>query len=333
MEYKDYWGFTDVDRSPAEHTTEVFSIMNHQCKMLAKHTDQNVFGIFGEMKNDSALIRTAATLATVIKSVSGMTGTTETIDGFSTKELIDADGLLAKQRYAFEICNETYRFRVFSILIPPIFPVEMTINGEVYKGIASKINKIIHAVNPDGSLTIANIAQFEAVLQEILMDKNVHYIVAELEKQAKIEQEINNNTPSKVIICEGRSDEIILHAIAEKVNQEVVIVVSDGGASMIPQVFSAVRQKDATKDVLVVVDSDGDEDGVRQLIENNIGHDGYELVIINNCIEDWFTPKVANFSKLRLMQSITAVIDEMNFDELYQKHKSFAQVIDFLNKK
>lgn len=71
-------------------------------------------------------------------------------------------------------------------------------------------------------------------------------------------------------------------AIAEKVNQEVVIVVSDGGASMIPQVFSAVRQKDATKDVLVVVDSDGDEDGVRQLIENNIGHDGYELVIINN---------------------------------------------------
>ena len=333
MEYKDYWGFADVDQSPVEHTKEIFSIMNYQCKMLAKHTDKNVFGIFGEMKNDSALIRTAATLATVLKSVSGMTGNTETVDGLSTKELLDADGLLAKQRYAFEICNETYRFRVFSILIPPIFPVEMTINAEIYSGIANKINKIVHTVNPEGNLSVANIAQFEAVLQGILMDKKVHYIVAELEKQAKAEQENKDRTPSKVIICEGRSDEIILHAIAEKVNQKVVIVVSDGSSRMIPQVFSAVRQKDATADVLVVVDSDGDEDGVRRAIEDNIGYDGYELVIINNCIEDWFTPKVANFGKLRLMQSITAVIDEMNFDELYRNHKSFAQVIDFLNKK
>lgn len=68
------------------------------------------------------------------------------------------------------------------------------------------------------------------------------------------------------------------------------------------------------------------------MIVEKIGANNYELAIINNCIEDWFMPEVADFSKLKLMQSIDAIIEDTDFTELSKTHKSFAKVIEFLQK-
>lgn len=335
MEYKDFWGFTNENQAPVQYTKEIFNIMEHQCKMLLKHTDNNVFGVFGEMNNDGSFVKALNIFATALKGATGMAGTTETIDGMSTNELIDAGDMLHKQRYAFEICNETYRFRVFTILIAPIFPVEMFINADIYKSIARRIKGIVKLDDTEERITIPNEDVFETVLQMILMDAKVHYIVTELEKQAKIAQKNKDNPLNKVIICEGRIDAIILQSIAQKLNKKVSIVTASGNArnaEVFAQIFSAVRKKNDLANVLVVVDSDGDEAGARNQIESKLGHDGYELVIVNNRIEDWFSPKVANFGALKLMHSISAIIEEANFEELYHKHDSFARVIDFLRK-
>lgn len=335
MEYKDFWGFTNVNQESVQYTNEIFAIMDHQCKMLLRHTDNNVFGVFGEIKNDSSLTRAISALATAVKGTSDKMEATETVDGLSTKELKDADSFLRKQRYAFEICNEVYKFRVFTMLIAPIFPVEMVVHAEIFDGIADKIEGIAKLGNVEGSIIIPNMDAFETILQMILMTPEVHFIVTKLEKEARDIEAHKDDKIDKIIICEGRTDEVILMGIAQKVKKTVAIIKANGGIETISQVFSSLKEKAGTMDIpdiLIIVDSDGDEDGVRNLIVSRIGCDGYELVVVNNCIEDWFTSKVANFGKLKLMQSIRAIIDEVDFDELSRKHDSFAQLINFLNK-
>ena len=68
------------------------------------------------------------------------------------------------------------------------------------------------------------------------------------------------------------------------------------------------------------------------MIVEKIDTHNYELAIINNCIEDWFEPEVADFSKLKLIQSIDTVIENVDFAEISKMHKSFDTVIKFLQK-
>lgn len=41
-------------------------------------------------------------------------------------------------------------------------------------------------------------------------------------------------------------------------------------------------------------------------------------------------PEVADFSKLKLMQSIDSIIEDVDFAELSKTHKSFAKVVNFM---
>lgn len=69
------------------------------------------------------------------------------------------------------------------------------------------------------------------------------------------------------------------------------------------------------------------------MIVKKIDTYNYELAIINNYyIEDWFEPEVADFSKLKLIQSIDTVIENVDFTEISKRHKSFDTVIKFLQK-
>lgn len=331
MEYKSYWGFGDQEHTVLQKTDNIFEIMDYQCKELSKYTEGNVFGIFDEIKRDGSLIKTANVIATVLRSVSGLPETTESVGEMSTKDLIDADEMYWKKRFAFEICTEKYRFRVFSMLITPIYPVEITINNGVYKNVASRIDKIAKSSTLDNTYVIETESALCDVLQEILGDRKVLYIVNELMMQVKVELEAKENLPSKVIICEGRTDEIILNAIAQKMKQRVTIVTSNGGYN-VPAVFSSVKEKNDQTEILIVVDADGDESRVKTLIESSIGQAQYELAIINNRIEDWFDSKLTGFSKLKLMQTINSILDETDFSELSKRHVSFAKVISFLQR-
>ena len=253
------------------------------------------------------------------------------IGDMSTKNLIDADEMYWKKRFAFEICTEKYRFRVFSMLITPVYPVEITINNGVYKNVASRVDKIAKSANMDNSYVIDDENVLCSVLREILGDRKVLYIVNELTQQGKLERETQVTVPEKVIICEGRTDEIILNAIAQRLNQKVTIVTANGGYN-VPTVFSSVKEKSNQTEILIVVDADGDYSRVKTLLESSIGQEQYELAIVKNRIEDWFDSEMAGFSKLKLMQSINAILDKTDFIELSEKHESFEKVIGFLQR-
>lgn len=76
------------------------------------------------------------------------------------------------------------------------------------------------------------------------------------------------------------------------------------GKYNVPAYFDTIKGKNTQSNILIVVDSDGNEEETKKLIDEKIDDDNYDIAIINNQIEDWFMPEVADFSKLKLMQSI-----------------------------
>lgn len=234
------------------------------------------------------------------------------------------------KRYGFEICTEKYRFRLFELRMTPIYPVEIIIDEGICKNIGKTLARIAIPMEKFNHFIINDEETFCDVLENILQDKKVHYIIDELQKRVQDKNE-EKKLPEKVIICEGKTDEIILQALARKLNQKVTIIVADGKYK-VPVIFDTVTVRNIKSNILIVIDSDGNEKETKKMIVEKIGADNYELAIINNSIEDWFMPEVADFSKLKLMQSIDAIIEEIDLAELCNNHESFAKVVEFLQK-
>lgn len=327
MESRNYWGICDSSQDELIYTENIYEIMEEQCKYLFKYTKGKIFSVFGEIKIDGSMFTVAKNMSNLFKGISGISGLHETIDELSTSNLIDANSMYYDKHYGFEICTDKYRFRLFELRMTPVYPIEIIVDEGICKNIGSTLSRITISSEKFNHFTIIDEEVFCNVLQEILQDTKVRYIINELLK--RVPDKIEEKLPRKVIICEGHTDEIILQAIARKLNQEVIITVADGKYN-VPAIFDTINQKDNKAKILIVVDSDGDESKTNKTIMQMIGTDNYTLAIINNHIEDWFMPEVTDFSKLKLLQSIDTIIEDVNLDELCNKHDSFAKILSFL---
>lgn len=247
----------------------------------------------------------------------------------STKNLIDANDMYFDEHYGFEICTEKYRYRLFELRLTLIYPVEIIVDEGICENIGSTLARISVPMEKFNHFKINDEEIFCNVPQCVLQDKKVRYIIGELQKHLQDNNEKEEYLPDKVIICEGQTDEKVLQAIAQKLNKKVTIVVSNGEYN-VPAIFDAVKGKNTKSNILIVVDSDENEEETKKMIAGKIDTDNYELAIINNCIEDWFMPEVADFNKLKLMQSIDTIIEKINLFELSKTNKSLNKVIKFL---
>lgn len=308
--------------------------MEEQCKYLFQDTKGKVFAVFGEIEKNGSINMLAKAMINVYRSISGIAGmyeTYENIGEISTKDLIDANDMYYDKRYGFEICTEKYRFRLFEVRMTPIYPIEIIVDEGICKNIGNSLEEVVVQGEKFNSFIINDEDAFYYVLRKVLQDKKVHYLIDELQKRVQDDSGEIDDLPSKVIICEGQTDEVILQAIARKLNQKVMIVVATGKYN-VPHIFDAVKVKNTKSNILIVVDADGNEKETEEMITGKISADNYELAIINDSIEDWFMPEVKDFSKLKLMQSIDTIIDEINFEEVCRIHESFAKVVGFLQK-
>ena len=330
MEYKNYWGISEDTQNDLVYTDSIYKIMDKQCAYLFQHTKGKIFAVFGELKIDGSLFTVAKSMSNIVKSISGISVLQETIAESSTKNLIDANDMYFDKRYGFEICTEKYRFRLFELRMTPLYPVEIIIDEGICKNIENKLSSIAIPMKKFNHFKISDEETFCNVLQAVLQDKKVHYIISELQKRVQDKNIEKEHLPEKVIICEGQTDEIVLQAIAQKLNQKVTIAVANGKYN-VPAFFDSVKGKNTKSKILIVVDSDGDVEGTKKLIDEKID-DSYDLAIIDSRIEDWFIPEVADFSKLKLMQSIDSILEEVDFAELSKIHESFAKVVNFMQK-
>lgn len=331
MEFENYWRIDEDLQEDLKYTDNICRIMEEQCKYLFNYTKGKIFAVFDEIKIDGSMIAMAKVMSNVIKGISGIPLLQESVEELSTKNLIDANTMYFDKRYGFEICTERYRFRLFELRMTPIYPVEICVDEGICKNIASTLDRIAIPMEKFNHFKINDEETFCKVLQCILQDKKVRYIIGELRKREQDTVAKEEKLPEKVIICEGQTDEIILQTIAQKLNQKVTIIEANGKYN-VPHIFDAVKGKNTKSNILIVVNSDGNEEETRRMIVEKIDTHNYELAIINNCIEDWFEPEVADFSKLKLIQSIDTVIENVDFAEISKMHKSFDTVIKFLQK-
>ena len=331
MKYKNYWIINEDAQDDLKYTTNIHNIMDEQCQYLFQYSKGKIFAIFDEVRIDGSIFRALVNVPDMLKNMSSMTNFQETVGEISTKNLIDANALYFEKRYGFEICTNKYRFRLFEIQMTPLYPVEIILDEGICKNIGNTLAKISVPMEEMNHFMINDEESFCNVLQIILQDKKVRYIIRELQKMVESEEENKDDLLKKIIICEGSTDEIILQAIARKLNKKINIVVSNG-KNNVPSIFTAIKEKNQESNILIIVDSDGYEKETRQMITETIGLDDSERVIINNSIEDWCMPRVKDFGKLKLMQSIDTIIEETDLNRLREKYESFAKVEEFILK-
>lgn len=328
MEYKNYWNINKDTLEDLEYTDNISGIMEAQAKYLFTYTQGKVFAVFDEMKIDGSLSDNISVMSNAMKVISGVVGFQQKVSKTSADELLDANSMYFDKRYGFEICTEKYRFRLFELRMKPIYPIEIIIDAGICENIKNELDKIAIPMEKSNQYILVDEECFCNVLQKILQDRKVHYIISELQRRMNHQEE---SIPRKVIICEGQTDEIILQAIARKLDKKVTIVVANGKYN-VPSVFDAVKGKNDKSEILLVVDSNGEEDETRKMITDDMGSEGYELAVINNSIEDWFMPEVTDFSKMKLIYVIDSILETMDWDSLKENQQSFADVVDFLEK-
>lgn len=328
MEYKNYWNINKDTLEDLEYTDNISGIMEAQAKYLFTYTQGKVFAVFDEMKIDGSLSDNISVMSNAMKVISGVVGFQQKVSKTSADELLDANSMYFDKRYGFEICTEKYRFRLFELRMKPIYPIEIIIDAGICENIKNELDKIAIPMEKSNQYILVDEECFCNVLQKILQDRKVHYIISELQRRMNHQEE---SIPRKVIICEGQTDEIILQAIARKLDKKVTIVVANGKYN-VPSVFDAVKGKNDKSEILLVVDSNGEEDETRKMITDDMGSEGYELAVINNSIEDWFMPEVTDFSKMKLIYVIDSVLETMDWDSLKENQQSFADVVEFLEK-
>lgn len=328
MEYKNYWNINKDTLEDLEYTDNISGIMEAQAKYLFTYTQGKVFAVFDEMKIDGSLSDNISVISNAMKVISGVVGFQQKVSKTSADELLDANSMYFDKRYGFEICTEKYRFRLFELRMKPIYPIEIIIDAGICENIKNELDKIAIPMEKSNQYILVDEECFCNVLQKILQDRKVHYIISELQRRMNHQEE---SIPRKVIICEGQTDEIILQAIARKLDKKVTIVVANGKYN-VPSVFDAVKGKNDKSEILLVVDSNGEEDETRKMITDDMGSEGYELAVINNSIEDWFMPEVTDFSKMKLIYVIDSILETMDWDSLKENQHSFADVVEFLEK-
>ncbi|PWJ70824.1 hypothetical protein B0O40_0674 [Ruminococcaceae bacterium R-25] len=328
MDFESYWILDENLQS--EYTDNIFSIMNLQCKSLYEKTNGKVFAIFGEIRTDGTLIQMAKNISEVMKVINRKPISGEVIDGISAYERVDVSSMYATKKYGFEVCTETYRFRLFALNISPTYPLEIEIDEEICNSIRDDISGFVLPSNNNNIFKISGDDCFCEVIKRVIQDTKVKYILNELLKKASLEQKNNSKTPEKIVICEGRTDEIILQAIADKLGKRLTTVVADGKMQL-PIVFEHIRKNNKKTKVLILADSDGDEEKTQVALEEKIGNnDMYELAIVNNTLEDWFGDEIKGYSKLKTMQVIDSLVDELDFEKLKANHRSFEAFYEYI---
>ncbi|CBK75290.1 hypothetical protein CIY_27150 [Butyrivibrio fibrisolvens 16/4] len=294
-----FW-IIDSEKKALKYTENIYTIMNEQVEYLKNSTNGKVFAVFGEITTDGSLINIAKSMSEVFRNAKYMSMVEEKVGDITTSKLIDISSAYQERRMGFEICTNNYRYRLFELKMTPVYPVIIVVDEDIICNIGDKID-LFYESEEKNTIIINDEDEFCAILKRILQAPKVIYLVKELMERVEIEVNSSKQSHDKIVICEGRTDAIILQAIAKKLGREISIIPADG-KGYIPNIYKKMKDESS---VLIVVDSDGDEKLTRQMFSEQIGAANYKIAIINNRIEDWFAPKLDGFSKLEILQKVS----------------------------
>lgn len=117
--------------------------------------------------------------------------------------------------------------------------------------------------------------------------------VLKIDKRSDLSVKPDNIDKSRevIIICEGKTDELVLNLLCQKMNMNktIIKIIVANGARNIPLLANKIMADTPKREVVLVTDSDGNETRVQNMLREIIGkQEGWSAVIINDSIEDWF---------------------------------------------
>lgn len=334
---ENFWG--DIYQSNDEKTDGIIKIMNEQCRFLYENTNHKVFAVFDEINRTNSYIQSVLKPLLDYSSINrnrtySVLQGEEYIGNVTTENKIDAGSMFYSKQYAFEIYTKTYRFRLFEVLLTPAYPIDITIDEGIYNDIGENLYDYKNRNGKNNSIIINSESEFCILLKSLLQNRKVKYVINQMIKRS--EEELvseqgkdSNEIRKKIIVCEGASDEIVLQALAQKLERSITTVAA-GGKHLVPAYFESIKKQYKDAKFLIVVDSDGDEKGTRSFIEGKIGENTCNIVIINNNIEDMLGIDSKNLSEYKLAQSIIVTLDSLDVESKKKENESFRMIVDFI---
>lgn len=135
------------------------------------------------------------------------------------------------------------------------------------------------------------------------------------------------------IICEGRTDERILKIICRRIaNKKDIIITMANGMRNLPLLANEIWTERKNCKLILVADSDGNEEKVRSMFYEMLCFEGWHSVIINDSIESWFDIDKRRFegANRELVRELEIRAENTEIEELKRKHSSFRQFYELV---
>ena len=172
MEYENLWDIPS-NEEPIDTTSNLTEILRQQSQHLKEKTNGKVLGKFSRIKDLTAGIE--AISSAIARG---------TVENEETKQLEDANSLYRNQRYGYEIYNSTYKFRVFEIMLSPVYPVVVSVDEGVLEDTRQELQiASIQKGENANQFFINSDNEFISFLKTILSSKKVRYILYRLQAE------------------------------------------------------------------------------------------------------------------------------------------------------
>lgn len=163
--------------------------------------------------------------------------------------------------------------------------------------------------------------------------------VLEIDKQSDLSAETNNvdidmKSKEVIIICEGETDELVLRLLCQKMNKTNIEIIVANGARNIPLLANKIMAYAPQREVVLVTDSDGNEIRVQNMLREIIDkQEGWNAVIINDSIEDWFGIDKRKYrgNQRELLAAFTEKVQSVDVEKMRKEFSSFDLFYRLLN--
>lgn len=173
MKYDNLWTISS-DYEELNPTDNIYEIMKQQGQYLKEITNGKIFGKFSKIKKVNSL--------SAIDAVLTAFSTKEVLQNHDSNALEDANELYSDQKYGFEIYNTTYKFRVFEMIISPVYPAHIIIDEGVTANIEDEIVSFSDKGKDANHYIINSDEELLGCLRLIFSSKKVKFLLYKLQQ-------------------------------------------------------------------------------------------------------------------------------------------------------
>lgn len=174
MKVENLWSIS-TNEEDENLTTNIKDVLQQESAYLKLATQGKVFGKFRVIKKTQSVEGIASLMSTVFAAPE--------IEDEDTKGLLNADELYVEKNYCYEIYNKSYKFRLFEMVMPPIYPIRLIPDEGIWEDEQSDLKDSVSTFNDKkNELQIESDSMLMDVLRVIFQSKKVRFIIRRMQE-------------------------------------------------------------------------------------------------------------------------------------------------------